>query len=482
MIDELELSLKDMMMKLMFRWRTVVASVIIVGLLFGGVGAWIESKTKKDSTSKEISSSITEQVSTLKARMTETDVYAVELAADMNDYYQEKQNYLSNYIKNSILMNVDPNRVPTLEKMYQIQSKVLEEEKWNSIAKAYAWSLDSTELYGRVCETLKLPNSDEFAKEIISISQVTDGAFVVNIVALTEEEIQKVIEIVDQIIGENYKDIVDAYGEFTVVELESNFQHKANAAILTKQETVKTSFLEIKGKIPALDNFFNETQLRYYSILLSGYEEDVEQEQMSQVNTGNETGKREIISKKYTIIGAIVGLVASVMFIIVTYIFSTKLRKKDDLQLIYAIPTLISIRSLRPNKRILTCVDKFIYTIFNGKETEEEKNALESIVTNIKIIANKKQIEKIYLVGTYNCSLIEKIMEETKHILEKDLNIEYGQFNEKNVGNLEKMLEADMIFMFEATGLSKNKNIQRILDISQLHSINIGGSVIFDTY
>ena len=486
MIDELELSLKDMIMKILLRWRLIVISALIVGILAGMCGAFLERNKAIEAAIPKKEISLDEQVQALKAQLTKGDAYMVKVAVELNKYYIARQTYLTDYLQNSIRMQVDAGNVPTMKKMYQIYSDTLSEEVWNTVAKAYAWELDDTELYSLICSELELPEADMYAKELVIISQSTDGSFTVSVIANDEKQCEEIINVIDKKIEADYKEMKSIYGEFKVVELEESFQHEYNKTILTEQETVKGEFLKIKSKIPTLDDYFFEAQNKYYNILLSGYDENAVIEESEEVYAEESTEEviveTELINKKYAILGAAAGFVMSIGYVAVMYIFSAKLRKKDDLQFVFGIPNVVSVRKQNPNKKFLVFIDKFIYWIFNGKETDEEKNAVDHVVANIKMVAQKKQMKNIYLVGTCDLPSVEEFREEVVAKIGSDLNVECGQFNEKRIDNLEKMIKSDVVFMFEETGLSKNKNIKRVVDVCQLNEINIGGSIIFDTY
>ena len=477
MKDELELSIKDLFLKILLRWRLIIVCMLIGGVTFGVLGAWKNTKIQVVEEVETIDQ-LNQKKENLENQLTEADKVSVIVAVAENNSYQEQAKYLEEYLDNSILMKINSNAVPTMKQMYQIVTNSMSAEECNAIARAYAWEIDSTETYNKIIQELNLNPNLEYAKELIKISEVVGGVFTVSVSAVSTEQCQQIFNIIEEQVAISHQEIKAVYKPFDFIAPKVKYSYEISDAVLTKQRSARTTFLGINGKVQMLDDNFNQEQLSYYNTLLK-LEKGVTEIEYREDSLETLT-KTSLINKKFILVGALVGMLFPCFFVTVKYVFSSKLRKKDDLELVLGIPTIAVICNQKSQKKFLNIVDRLIYMVFNGRKLQE--NNIESICVNIKKIAQRNNYKKVYLVGTHQTVEIEAIKVEICEFLKNDLEMKNGSFNENDVRKFEELVDSDMVILFEETGFSSHTNIQRVIDMCDLHKIAVGGSVVFESY
>ena len=472
MVDQLELSLKDLFLKILLKWRLILVCMVAVGMMFGLLGAYKNSLLNASHAAPEThdEESLETQAEYYKNWLSQAESEHVEIAVETYYSYIQQANTMYDYINESIFMKLKAYEVPTMQKMYQVTVANSDSQNSNTIARAYVWELDSTDVYEAIAEELEEISTVRCAKELVKFSDVQDGTFSVTIIATDKEQCEQIFEIVDGRIAKFHSSLKKAYGDFTFLDLNEKFSYQADPDMITKQQKVQDTYLALEGYKNALDDNFSEDQYAYYNTLIAlQADEAVEEEVVEEVPV-----TISLINKKYILVGLVLGIMAGCGLAAVMYVFSSKLRKTDDMEIVYGIPTLAAIKTQSSKKKILGCIDKVIYRIFNGKNNAE--NEVEDICINIKMIAKKNNATKIYLVSSSKNDSIATLQQSICEKLSSEFEVKSGELV------LEDMLNAELLIQFEQTGVSKNENIQRIIDLAKIHSIQIGGSVIFETY
>lgn len=470
MVDQLEISLKDLILKIILKWRFIIVSMLIIGALFGGLGAYKNSLINAGNEEFEQvdEADIEQQLENAKSWLTELEADIVEVAVEEYFSYVKQAQDLKSYIDESMYMKLDSNNVPTIQKMYQISVNNSDLQDSNTIARAYLWDMDSVDVYQKIADEIDEIASSECARELITFSEVLDGTFSVTITAADEEQCEQILNLLDARITKKHTGFKKTYGDYTFLDLESKFSYQSNQSIIEKQQKIRNLYLALEGYKQILDDNFTEDQFAYYNLLITSQMDEVVEE------VTEEPVQISLINKKYILVGLILGIFAGCGYVAVMYVFSSKLRKIDDLELVHGIPTLAAIKSQGTKKKLLGGIDKLVYRIFNGKE--QNQDALEDVCINIKTIAQKNQLNKIYLVSSCKSERIASFMQSICEKMSSEFEIRGGELR------LEEFVHADMIIPFEQTGVSKNADVQRIVDLAKIHGIHIGGSVIFEEY
>lgn len=470
MVDQLEISLKDLLLKVLLKWRLILASMLVVGLLFGLVGAYKNSLLNANPNESEAynEESLEEQAEYYENLLTSVEINHVKVAVDAYYSYLAQANSLFAYMDESIYMKLDAYNVPTMQKMYQVTVNNSELQDSNTIARAYLWELDSADVYEKMVEVIDEFSTVACAKELVKFSEVLDGTFSVTITATDEAQCEAILDLIDARISKLHSSVKKTYGNYTFLDLDDKFSYQSNVNIVNDQQKIRDTYLALENYKLMLDDNFSEDQFTYFDVLVALQAENVE----TDTEVEEEPVTVSLINKKYIFVGLVLGILAGCGWAAVEYVFSSKLRKAEDLEIVHGIPTLVKVKSQASKKRFLGGIDKLLCRIFNGKT--QVKNDLEEVCINIKMIAKKNQFTKIYLVSSCQTEEIDKFKQEVCEKLASEFEVKSGAVV------LEDMLNAELIIQFEQTELSKNANIQRIVDLAQIHGIQIGGSVIFE--
>ena len=136
--------------------------------------------------------------------------------------------------------------------------------------------------------------------------------------------------------------------------------------------------------------------------------------------------------------------------------FTTRLRRKEDLETVYGAPNLGVIR---------------------GKEIDA--TTIEMICISIKAMCAKKGIHKLCLTGTYSHEMAEQVKEQICSALSEELHeIYYAGSIVTEPKALEKVTEAQAVVIVEKEDASMSAQISRQIDLCNMHDVAIIGSVV----
>ncbi len=497
-MEEMTISVKDLLLRILLKWRMILVWMLIGAVALDGVG-YIRSaraarqaqealKSPEDD-EKQMLLAISEAEEKLSAR----EVAEVKTAVGTYlAYRQDYQNALD-YNTNSIRMQLDPNSVPTITVQYYIDNHyqavypVIEARDTTSdIIASFASKVTNTTVCVRIVQELQWNIDSAYVQELISAYQSADDIMTISVMGQDEEACEKMMAIIQQVVENETAGLKALYGDFDLSVLHKQYYEGASASLLSTQQTQITGLNNIKGAMNNITSTMTDEQKEYYAALLDKElveetgdgqeaEEEIKQDAADQPQA-------KMINLKYIVLGIFVGAFLACCWIAFRYLISASLRVKEDLEEVFGTPLLGSLTVSEVGNRFLGAIDRFIVSLFAGgrpKFSEEER--IEMICAGIRIAAGKADMQSVYVTSACHDEKSEQIRELLCDKLQGEVKaICQGKSVVYDPESLERMVSADGVVLVEMVDASPYADIQKELELCKMYKIPVIGSVVLE--
>ena len=443
-----EIDLIDLFVEILLQWRKIIVFMLVGAILFAGFGyvrsqrTYQEQKTEGErlearlqelqalQTSEDGTEEIYPEKQWLEEQLTEAEIAGVNAVIKMQEYRQKRQSYW----EQSVLNRVDALMVPTAELTFHISADTKEDAY--DIQKAYEDLFTSGDFYEYLAKEQESLSAAQI-KEIVALERSSYGMLMgtdlvsLYMINVDQHSCEKLAEEVTQYVQDRHQDMETVLGKHEIEVITNSYTVIFRTDILSMQKGAVDEIATLDNSIRDTKNAFTELQWRFYNYLTSGVakgmsetnEKEISPETAEEINSITteltEVNKMEKpgISVKYIVLGLILAAVLCAFYYFIKYIFCAKLRSVDDLQDIYGLPELGHISLTAEKKKFLEAVDRKILAIRNyGRRQFTTEEAIELTVAAIKIVAEKKEIQNLAMIG---CGIKEEKQEICKKIVDR---------------------------------------------------------------
>lgn len=315
--DELTIDLREMVLYVVRGWKKILLCMVILAVAANFIPL-SASQGKADNNEIQKAKKAIEKTS---------DVNDVDDAFAAYSKYKKQYNNTCDYIKNSVIMELDSAAVATDTVIYSVTS-----DKANNIAKALtnftaddtlskdiASVLDCNAKYAG--ELVYVDNkTDDVRLDSAKVSLSNDSAIVVLAIYSTQEE--KLADMSDGVKKsfEAFADSMhDSYGDFTFENVAEQVGICSSDVVASKQQSVTNSLSSIKTSMSSLSDAFTSEQKAYYDALKDNMNKNDKKQSVSYLNI------------KYIVLGAVAGCIVSAIVLAIAYILMRKVKAVSDL-------------------------------------------------------------------------------------------------------------------------------------------------------
>lgn len=485
-MKEREISLIDLLFEVLLKWRIIILFMIIGGLLLGGYSYMQSAQTIEQQAKSELSDA--ERLALLEETLTEGEKDKVNMALEYANY--------ETYYKESVLMQIDANNVPTMELLFDVQAP---DEIKGKLVSVYGQMFQTG-----ISEWLIQNGTDAIqaskVNELIGVGQFEDiwidpnefhyvyidqtdkcnckGFLYVYIIHTDEFNCKELAETVKLYMEAQQMELVKEYGEHELILVNESYATLTNTDILNKQRDALVKITDSNSKIAALEKEFTEAQQQYFALLRNAVKvetEDVETESEAVEFTPNPT-----VSIKYVAIGVVLFAFIYICFVFLTYIFNNKLRVNDDFTALYDIPQLGVIIGKDVKKKFLGFVDAFILRLRNRNKREftmEESKEIASVA--IKVAAKKSESNEVYLIGCDLKNQADNICTDIQNVLKEDnIRIEIIDNILYNAEEMDKLTNVQCAVLVEKAGSTMYEEVEKELELLKRNNVNVLGGIL----
>lgn len=533
-MKEREISLLDLCVEMLLKWRVVLLAMVIGGVLLGAfsyVNSWraarnwsaVKNDPKEQEKREEQLNALKGQLKTLAEHLEalenrreliegwkqeaeeDIDAWAEENLTerqfaniDTALLYEETYETRRIYQESSIYMNMDPNSVAHGELAFLVNAGSPEET--NRVVQIYEDLTSAGALYERLGEELGV--SPESLQEIVGLERTAYGQSIpVNTLRLfvrygDEEGCEKILQAIEAYFAEEQRLLEGEIGPHSIDVLSRSVLTRVDAAVGREQIDLKTEQMNRAAAIANIKDAFSDEETFYYTYLTDGdfskmmeLELIIEEKAAETAETaeGEEPSEEESVppavgvSAKYILLGMILAAFVYAFFLFVKYIMDARLRYTDDVQELYEIPALGRIPVDR-KKKPFDFVDRWIYALRDrNRRGFSKKEAILLSAAGAKIAARKKGVGTVCCLG---CGLRDNslgVCEQIKAQLEEDgLKVSILNNVLYDAEALEQLSSVGSVVLVETAGVTLYEEVLKELELLKRQEIEVLGCVVVE--
>ena len=514
-MQEREISLLDLLVEILLRWRVLLICMLIGGSLMGGLSfvrsyrtaeaqkAQIAEMEKKLQEKKEQLESDQHEEDTkgnlatkeyLQEQLTEVQKNNINTVLDYESFIEE----LEAYCDSSILMQLDPLNISQARLTFLVTAH--DEERSHSIERIYE-DMISAGLFQWIADNSAEDISPAALGELIAISRssrelVAGGdSFSVTVVHATEEQCRELAQAVVTYINQQQERVKKELGSHEIVVVNEAYSQMVDTTLLDKQRGVKKNISTWKSDVASKKAAFSDEEWKYYNFVTMGKAQGTpeEYEKEDSASDGQQTTQESTaldmpvvtppsVSMKYVILGMILLAFVYVLYIFMAFIFNNRLRISDDMNQLYGIPQLGQIPEENTKKKVFSFVDSWILRIRDrSKRKFSEEEAIGLAAAAVKISAKREELSGIYCIG---CNMQEKTAEVSARIqavlAEENIGMQVLNNILYNQEAMEQLQGVKGAFLLEKAGETFYDEVAKELELLHRQNIKVLGIVVVE--
>lgn len=487
-MKEREISLLDLMVEILLRWRVFIVWALIGGSLMGCFSYVNSSKAAQSQKGQS-------ELEYLQSGLSDVEMNHVNTVLNYEDLWEAEDVYYQQSIK----MQIDPLNEPRALLTFQVVAEDLETAK--SIAWVYEgmvpdglgkWLSEKTsneaseaalselitleqnmETVTTEMMTAETATSDTITSTVsvfYNMPEEKDNVFRVAICHISEEQCLELAEKVEEYFGEQQSQLSRKMGEHQIQLVDWNFSYVVDRTLMENQQQVQSKMITWSTNATKLKDNFTASERQLYNYLV--------------VNRQGDDSVMPIIqptvSVKYVFVGMILFVFMYAFYIFLKYILNTRVRATDDLAAIYEVPQLGMIPVAEGRKKIFAFVDDWILKLRNWnkrKFTPEEATGLAAVA--VKMAAQKDSLDEIGCIGC-NLRTNEDSMADAIQKILRDSNISMKVLNNVLYDQeaMEQMSSVKGAFLLERVGETLYDEINREIELLRRQEIKVLGIIV----
>lgn len=483
-MQEIEIKLGDLFVDILRHWRAVIVCMLVGGIMMGGV-SYIRSyravASQKEIAQEENDGALSDEAY-LREKLTTEQQNNVDRILNYERYLAN----LQAYVDNSVLMQIDAERIPRMELTFLVTAS--DAETGASIEKVY-----EDIVIGNFIQWLIESGQNDLdstaLRELIAVNRSSRGlllgsdSFSVTIVHMTEDQCVQLAEQMISYVESQQGRLRDLMGDHTIEVVNRSFMYVMDTSIMTSQKNVRYDIEEFIATIAQLKISLSDEERMYYKALSLG-KAQTNPVRVKEMDAKNEAAHAALpsLSVKYVILGMFLLAFVYVFYVFMQFVMNSRLRASDDVKKLYGISRLALISSRTDSKKMFAFVDRWIMKLCNRNKrvfTGTEATGLAAVA--VKMQAKKEELDSVYCIG---CDIKEESMqaaEQIQNMLKKE-NITVPVLNNilYNQESMEKLQGAKAAFLLEKAGGTLYEEIARELEILRRQGIKILGIVIVE--
>lgn len=490
--EEVQIDLMTLLHYILRKWRSIIVVMLIVA-----VAANLYSVKKSMSEAAAVSTTeevdIEKQIENAKEELTADELEQVERVYSMYEYnsqlYQENEEYL----EKSMLMQLNPNEIPTVMLNYQFKKDQADEELSN-IFTMYENALLDEDTCTAIIQVFGEEYANTSVRELISVTDTENGQnsdiiklqndknsgiLSIQIYADSEEQCEQVAEIVKKRVMEYTEQLQQIFGNYTVNAISEQYYISSDSNLNVQKSDAVNAVNNAYTAMKNITSGLSEKQIGYFDLLTKDYEDQTLVKEDTQ-ETENMTANVQYISMKYILIGLLAGMFLAVCWYAVVYIMTQTVKDVDEVKIITNLPVFGTVlRNNENGKRNM--IDRWIDSWFaHDKKSENNDLLLTRISHEVAMLAGQKD-KKCLLIACSGSdqnvkkqadSLVEKLRELGMNVTSTDSLVS------DNTEVLKQLESADSAVFVEQLMKSERNQIREAVELCRRCQVEVLGSVI----
>lgn len=514
---EREISLFDLLMEMLSRWRMFIIWMLCGAVLLGtfSYARSLRSANAQAAQVEEAKHQLEEQ--DLEGKQEELPVQNTELlqelAGQLSDAQRRNVEMIAAYEKwltsceDSALLQIDANNVQQAEIIFHISSE--SKDQSYSIETVYENIVSDGELAQYVSEVLDMPSniSTLFTLQSEKTSNITNDItsditnnimnditirtqgidnFGVRVIHYDEQTCRDMAQAVIDFVENKHNSLVQKLGKHEIAVVNSSFAVVYDSELSGAKQRLINSIIAVQDTVVKRKADLSDKEWKYYDILVNGEITGLDSTGILPLSPEAIIARgitvTPQISVKYVLIGMVLAAFVYAFYIFVIYVVNPKIRITDNLQQLYTVPQLGLISAHDDKKKIFGFVDKWIESLRNWSKRQfayEEAFRLASVA--VKMAAQRNELTSVYLLGCDLKGQTMSVCEKIRDDLGKD-NIETVILNNilYDAVALKGLESARGVVLVETAGSTLYTEIEQELELLKRENIEILGGILVE--
>ena len=498
-MEERKIDLIDLMVEILYRWKSLLLAALAGALLLGGFSYHKSMNEVRNTDFAGMAPA--EMREYLESHMFAFDRANVKQIVSTERSVKQYEEYLSS----SVLMNLDPAAVPRTVLIYSVDCKDREEAE--AVTALYVQILRSGELakelasyddsvsegaMGELIRVLGVNDSYEvkISQDIYgnlngisySYTSAPSTAFTVTLTGKTPEDVSKMADKTGEYINGIAKNKAFKGRNHTCVMVSRTEETAADVELMECQKALRDAiYSTANNNVASAKDALKGSGLAYYNVL----KEMEDTEPAETVSDENMTGPAVIpvkpaINKRYVVVGFAAGIFIYAGILLMGYLMSPRIHYTDDISGLYGISRIGSIPDEKKWSR--SAYTGWLRKIRDrGNRFFAGDKAVELSCTGVRALCEKKDISSLCVIG---CNMEGRTGEVASSIVNA---VSDGSFKSEVIANI--LYDADAykrfctyqgVVLLEKCGETMYEEILEELKKISAQGITLLGAVIVE--
>lgn len=402
--EERELLLVDYIWRVLRRWRSIIAAMVIGAVVLGSVKYFKDSRDLKKLAQEETLSP-EEQLDDMMSQLTEEEQSAVNQVLRFEDMKAEREEY----IESAAVMKLDRTAVNKNILQYHVEfgknsaellraytSGFLTEDVMQAIADA-ADNIEVSDVQDLISVSYDAENGLELTTDnkVVLDDETSRESMYITIRGLSKEAVMAMTEAVEDAVSAYAKKAQDIYGEHKISLTNEFYQNGKDDDVGATQDNVYNIVYDYQSRINALSSGFSEEQtavLETYNSLSKQSDDDAVAQEISTTVS---------VSKKWILLGAFLGICLIAGWEMLVWALGGQVNSPEELIENFPIYNFgIYEEEKNGKKRLFSGIDSLLYRIcYSGRIKLTREQSFDMILAGIVEKAKISNIEQICLTN-----------------------------------------------------------------------------------
>ena len=316
-----EISLRQLFWKVMMGWKLWIVCAVLFAILLPGV------KYAKDVRAYHAAQQPKDEKQEPTVVLTDDEQQQIDDVKSLNLLIEKN----SNYMQNSILMNIDPYQEHRMELQYYIDSdfvmnytKDSKKDYTSAIANAYVDYANNGVDQKTIWKDVSTKSEDKYLAELVSAYNNSDNTFSVIIKYTDKKGLESVAKQIQNELEKKQPEFSKRIGGHKLVLVSENYQICTDSDLATSQGNVSNLIKSYRDQITTLKSAMSEDQLS-----------ELEREENLESDDKEESAAVQVaapaLSKKYVVLGFVMGVFLAALYLVCIAVLSNKLQAAEEL-------------------------------------------------------------------------------------------------------------------------------------------------------
>ena len=469
-----ELSVSDMLWKVLEHWRTLLVCMVVFAALLGAF-SYVKSKNAAVDTvpvTKEEQEAHTEE-------LRESLSYAQLTQLTDTENYRLRLEETERWMEENPLAKLDPYNVPTITLQYYVDSvptldsegRVLRDYN-TDLTKAFTSFVSNMDNRIQMAKLTEDLTADEISY-LISTYSVTDNSFSVTLIGTDESVAEKFADYMKDALETYSESLKEIIGGHTLKLVNENSIQGTSESIINQRNTIMDRMNTLRTKLSAMVKELSDEQKVIYE-----YDFLVETEDSDAAATDEIAMNVPSVDKKYVVIGAAIGLFLAALWVMVKYLLDGRVKSVAELESFHNAEFVCEFVAENKKKRLFGGFDRWIRKKkYRGRTMLSETERINILASNIRWLAEKNEVSSVYVTGTQIDTKDSRIAAVTE-VLKGFVAVKVGENVLEDAEALNEMVKTGSVLIWEYADKSFYKEVQQLNGLCVAQQVNVLGCVL----